>query len=481
MFLNLIKKLIPKKIFKALSPAYHFLLSFCAALTYRFPSRKLIVIGVTGTAGKTSSSYLIAKMLTGAGYKTGLSSTAVISDGDREWLNDKKMTMPGRFFIQKLLAKMRDNGCSYAVVETTSEGIKQFRHRFINYDVVLFTGLYPEHIESHGSFEKYKQAKGKLFAHLKKGKTKYIDETHHVCVPKSELKKLDLKRVVKTIIVNADDENASYFLNFWSEAKIACSFNENFDKDALLVDVKSEHSTKDFSFVFGSDIVAGANGTSFYVGEDRISLNLLGDFNAKNALNAYAIGLNQGLGAKKIKDGLESVHNLAGKLEMINVGQDFKAIVDYSFEPKALEKLYQVLDLIPHSRLIHLLGSAGGGRDKSRRPLLGRLSAEKADFVVITNEDPYDEDPMLIIEQVAIGAEKAGKEIDKNLFKILDRREAIKKALELAEKDDIVLFTGKGAEQSICLADGQKMSWDEREVVKEEIVEKMCIDKSQQR
>ncbi len=477
--LSLIKKLIPKKIFKALSPAYHFLLSFAAALVYRFPSRKLIVIGVTGTAGKTSSSYLIAKMLTGAGYKTGLTSTAIISDGDREWLNDKKMTMPGRFFIQKLLAKMRDNGCSYAVVETTSEGIKQFRHRFINYDVLLFTGLYPEHIESHGSFEKYKQAKGKLFSHLKKCKTKYIDENHRVKRPESELKKLDLKRVLKTIIVNADDENASYFLNFWSEAKIACSFDNGFNQEGLLSEIKSEYSTKDFSFVFGDNINAGAQGTSFHVGEEKISLNLLGDFNAKNALNAYAIGLNQGLDHDKIKDGLESVHNLAGKLEMINVGQDFKAIVDYSFEPKALEKLYQVLDLIPHNRLIHLLGSAGGGRDKSRRPILGRLAAEKADFVVITNEDPYNEDPGTIINEVAAGAEMVGKEINKDLFKILDRREAIKKALELAEKDDIVLFTGKGAEQSICLENGQKMPWDEREVVKEEIVEKMCIDKNQ--
>ena len=214
---NLIKKLIPKKIFKFLSPAYHFVLSFLAALRFGFPSKHLIVIGVTGTAGKTSSAYLIAKMLSGAGFKTGLTSTAVFSDGEKEWLNDKKMTMPGRFFIQRMLKKMTSNGCSYAVIETTSEGIKQFRHRFINYDVVLFTGLYPEHIESHGSFEKYKEEKGKLFAHLKKCPNKYIDEKKKVIIPKSELKKLDLKRVLKTIIINADDEQAEYFLNFWSD------------------------------------------------------------------------------------------------------------------------------------------------------------------------------------------------------------------------------------------------------------------------
>jgi UDP-N-acetylmuramoyl-L-alanyl-D-glutamate--2,6-diaminopimelate ligase len=152
--INKLKKVIPLRLFKMVQPVYHFVFSFLAAVFFRFPSRKLIVIGVTGTAGKTSTVYLIAKMLEKAGYKTGFTSTTIFSDGEHEWLNDKKMTMPGRFFIQKLISKMVKNGCRFAVVETTSEGIKQFRHRFINYDILVFTGLYPEHIESHGSFEK---------------------------------------------------------------------------------------------------------------------------------------------------------------------------------------------------------------------------------------------------------------------------------------------------------------------------------------
>lgn len=474
---ELIKKFIPRKLFKALQPLYHFLMSGLAALIYGFPSRCLIVIGVTGTAGKTSTVYLIAKMLAVAGYKTGFTSTAVFSDGDKEWLNDKKMTMPGRFFIQRLLANMVKNQCRYAIVETTSEGIKQFRHRFINYDVLVFTGLYPEHIEAHGSFEKYKKVKGKLFAYLKNCATKYINDERQVVKPRSALKKLDLMRVAKTIIINGDDENTEYFLNFISEAKIVYSFNPKADGDFFRQKINGEAAVKDFTFVKGDGVVTTANGTAFTINGQIINLKLLGEFNAVNALAAYAVGLNQNLSPDKMKSGLEEVKGLAGKLERIDAGQNFTAIVDYSFEPKAIEKLYQIIELIPRRQIIHLLGSTGGGRDKARRSILGRLAAEKADSVIITNEDPYNEDPAAVINQVAAGAEMAGKELNKNLFKILDRREAIKKALTLAEEGDLVLFTGKGAEQAICVANGRKIPWDEREEVKKAIVDKMCIDK----
>lgn len=468
--LEKIKKLLPHKLFKALQPIYHYVIAFLAALVYRFPSRKMIVIGVTGTAGKTSTVYLISKTLSAAGCKTGFTSTAVFSDGDKEVLNDKKMTMPGRFFIQRSLHRMTKNGCRYAIVETTSEGIKQFRHRFINYDVLVFTGLYPEHIESHGNFDNYKKAKGKLFKHLKHCSTKYINDNREVIKPLSNLKKLDLKRVLKTIIVNGDDEHSSYFLNFWSEAKIACSFNSEIKEEDFIKGLSSEAMVKDFVLIKGSDISQHQDGTSFQIGDLLINLKLLGAFNALNASLAYAIGLNQDFDNLKIKEGLENVTSLAGKLELVRAGQEFIALVDYSFEPRAMEKLYQTVSLLPHNKIIHLLGSAGGGRDKSRRPILGEMAGQKADIVIVSNEDPYDEDPQLIIDQVAIGAEKAGKILNKDLFKILDRREAIKKAISLANTGDLVLFTGKGAEQHICVSSGKKIPWDEREVVKEEIL-----------
>jgi UDP-N-acetylmuramoyl-L-alanyl-D-glutamate--2,6-diaminopimelate ligase len=173
---------------------------------------------------------------------------------------------------------------------------------------------------------------------------------------------------------------------------------------------------------------------------------------------------------KQIKKGLENVKGITGRLEMIKEGQGFTVVVDYAFEPKAVAKLYEAVKLIPHNKIIHVLGSAGGGRDKARRPILGELAGRNADYVIITNEDPYDENPLAIMEEVSLGAEKEGKVGKENLFKILDRREAIKKALSLAEKGDILLLTGKGSEQAICVARGEKISWDDRKVVREELL-----------
>lgn len=454
--LNKIKKLIPSKLFKALQPGYHFLLSFTSAFLYRWPSEKLIVIGVTGTTGKTTSAYLIAKTLEAAGYKTGFTSTAMFNDGEREWLNDKKMTMVGRLFTQKMLRRMVKNGCRYAIVETTSEGVRQFRHRFINYDVLVFTGLYPEHIESHGSFENYKEAKGKLFAHLKKCRTKYCDDKKMVHKAVSGLRKTDFNRVKKTAILNLDDEHASYFADFWAEEKIG------YCKKELKCRIKNMVNK---SLEYG-DVEARQTGTDFVVNGMKIQLQLLGGFNVANAMNAVGVALSQDIALDAIKHGLESIEGVAGRMERIDEGQPFTVIVDYAFEPNAVEKLYETVEILPHNKIIHVLGSAGGGRDVARRPILGRLAGERADLVIVTNEDPYDDDPEIIMDQVALGAEHAGKRKNADLFKILDRGEAIAKALEAAEENDIILITGKGSEQAICVANGEKITWDDRGAVR---------------
>ena len=453
---NSLKKIIPKKIFKLLQPYYHFALSFLASILYRNPSDKFIIIGVTGTTGKTTIVYLIAKMLQDAGFKTGYTSTAMFGDGKKEWLNNKKMTMPGRFFAQKILDKMVKNKCQFAVIETTSQGIVQFRHTFINYDILIFTGLYPEHIDSHGSFENYKKAKGELFAHLKKCKIK-------------DFEKLNIPQVKKTIIVNGDDKYADYFLDFWSINK---SKVESRKSKVDYMNKKKNINSKNIENIFFDNFKISSQGTSFDINNTDINLQLLGEFNVVNAALTTAVGLSSGLDMRQIKKGLESIQGIPGRLEKIDEGQNFIVIVDYAYEPNAVLKLYETIKNLKYNKIIHVLGSAGGGRDIARRPVLGGIAGKKADIVIVTNEDPYDDDPKIIIEQVAKGAIDAGKEADKNLFIIEDRKQAIKKALSLASADDIVLITGKGCEQAICVADGKKIKWDDREIVKEELRKK---------
>jgi UDP-N-acetylmuramoyl-L-alanyl-D-glutamate--2,6-diaminopimelate ligase len=461
-----LKKIIPLKLFKKLQPIYHFILAWLAALWYGFPGNKLIVIGVTGTTGKTSVVYLIVRALEEAGWPTGYSSTAQFSDGKREWLNDRKMTMPGRFFLQKLLRKMLKNNCRFAVIETTSQGIEQFRHRFINYDTVVVTGLYPEHIEAHGSFDNYKRAKGKLCEHLKRFPQKYINDGKQIIKPKGKLDKLDLNRVKKTLIVNNNDEHSSYFLSFKADNKITLIKN-----DELKNDLMQEYKNLDFYTL--TQVKTDNTGTSFSLNDNSFDLKLFGDFQAENASLAAIVAYSYQAQYDQVKEALEKISALAGKMEKINIGQDFQVIIDYAFEPVALEKLYKLLEVFEYKRIIHVLGSAGGGRDEARRPKLGKIAGSKADIVIVTNEDPYDEDPQLIIDQVASGADLVGKKENDNLFKILDRRKAISFALKKAEKDDLVLITGKGAEQFICLANNHKISWDDRKVARQEL-EKNC-------
>lgn len=468
-----LKKLIPNFVFQLLAPVYHFCLSFLSALFNGFPSKKIIVIGITGTAGKTSTAYLIYKTLNQAGYKTGMISTTIFASGDKEELNNKKMTMPGRFFIQKKLRQMRQDGCVYAIIETTSEGIKQFRHRFINYDILLFTNLYPEHIESHGSYEKYRQAKGKLFAHLSRFSNKYINEKREVCSVRAGLKKIDYQRVFKTIIVNGDDKEAPYFLNFWSEAKVIYSLDPNFDASRLTTGLSSEAQVQDLELFTGVLEQADKSGLHLVINGQAVFVPLLGEFNAKNILASYALGSSQKLDPIQMQAGLAKVSNLAGKMELIPEAKNYIAMVDYSFEPEAVKNLYKTIKLFNYKRLIHILGSTGGGRDKARRPILGELAGKNADIVIITNEDPYDEDPGQIIREVAQGALKAGKEEGRNLFLILDRSDAFKKAVELAKTDDFILATGKGAEQFICIDKGRKIAWDDRVELRKAIVDKL--------
>lgn len=407
---EILKKFIPT----FLLSWYHFLLAVLGAILYRFPSKKIKVIGITGTNGKTTVVNLTAKILEEAGYKVASLSSIKFKIGNKEWPNTLKMTMPGRLKLQRFLRQALNAECRYAVLEITSEGIKQHRHQFVDFDIAVFTNLTLEHIEAHGSFEKYRKAKGKLFQ-----ATKGIH------------------------IINLDDENAEYFLKFPANKKYTYGLN------------KGDINTKNTQF----------------------KLNLIGDFNIYNALATICVGLSQRVNLETCKKALEKVKIIPGRMEEV-ISEPFKVFVDYAFTPNALEKVYQTLktELLVEAKvkkgtkassppedkkMVCVLGACGGGRDKWKRPELGKLAAQYCNKVIVTNEDPYDENPMEIIEQVVKGTNSKAK-------KILDRREAIREALKLARTGDTVVITGKGCEPWICVAGSKKIPWDDRKVVKEE-------------
>jgi len=416
--LNILRKIVPQ----FLISWYHFILSFLGAFFYGFPSRKLIVIGVTGTNGKSTVVDLITRILEESGEKVCSLSSIRFKIGKKEQINDLKMTMPGRFMIQKYLKEAVVSGCRYAVLEVTSEGIKQHRHRFINFQTAIFTNLTPEHIESHGSFEKYREAKGKLF-----------------------------KATKKIHILNLDDENSEYFLQFPADLKIGYGINLN-KKFNIGEIVKAENP------------ITTETGIKFRVKDNNFKLNLLGFFNIYNCLAAIAFAKSQKIPLKICKKALEKVKVIPGRMEEI-IQKPFKVFIDYAFTPNALEKVYQtIIKNFKPKKLICVLGAAGGGRDKWKRPVLGELAGKYCDQIIITNEDPYDEDPLQILSAIKSGVISCKLPITNE---ILDRREAIRKSLKLAQSGDLVIITGKGCETSIAEKD-KKIPWDDRKVVREE-------------
>ncbi len=408
-----IRRLIPVKIFNIIQPSYHWILSFLAAIFYRFPSQKIKIIGVTGTKGKSSTVEIINAILEESGYKTALSNTIRFKVGDISSENLFKMSMPGRFALQKLIRKAVNNGCTYMILEMTSQGALLHRHRFIELDAFVFTNLSPEHIEAHGSYEDYINSKVSIAKYLAKSKKKD-----------------------RVIVTNADDKESHRFTECQADRKISFSIR---DSDPYTI-------KKD--------------GLEFTYEGQKISSDLSGLFNLYNILAAITVAKSQNVTTEVIVRAIEKFEGIPGRVQKINVGQDFTVIVDYAHTADSLEKLYQVFQ---SSRLLCVLGGTGGGRDTSKRPIMGKIADTYCDEIILTNEDPYDEDPKKIVDDVAKGITSQQPKI------IMDRRLAIAEVLKRAKTGDTVLITGKGTDPYIMGSAGSKISWNDARITKEEI------------
>lgn len=434
MFLKAIaKKIIPKELLNV----RHYFYAWLGSVVYQKPSEKLYVIGVTGTSGKSTTAYLLRQMLEKAGLKVGALSTIEFYVNGKSKLNDKKMTMLGKMEIQKYLRQMADEGCDVAIVETTSEGAVQYRHKFINYDAIILTNLYPEHIESHGSFDNYKKAKLDIFEYVSKCGEKKLPNKNGIIFPG------------KICIVNNAVKYKDEFLAFDFDKKLL--FGNGSEYEALNTQIDQD-------------------GLHFSMNERRFFAPMYGEYNVSNICAIIAMARSLGIEWNKIILSVANFHNVPGRIEFIPEAKDFafKAIVDYAFEPVAMQELYKVVKLLNPNKIIHVFGATGGGRDTERRKIMGTFIGQNAHICIITNEDPYDDDPMEIINEMTDIVRQTGKIEDSNLFKILDRGEAIKKAIDLAGKNDLVLVTGKGSEQAIA-SQGRLIPWDDRVEVRKSI------------
>jgi UDP-N-acetylmuramoyl-L-alanyl-D-glutamate--2,6-diaminopimelate ligase len=411
--LRITKKFIPKSIFTATQPIYHRALSLAAGIRYGFPANNLKVVVITGTKGKTSTTEIVNAILEEAGYTTAVLGTLRFKVGATTEPNMYKMSVPGRFFVQSFLRDAVRAKCDFAVIEMTSEGAKQFRHKGIAFDTLIFTNLSPEHIESHGSFEKYKDAKLSIARALSQSKKR-----------------------PRTIIANADDPHGDSFLAVHADVKLPYSIMD--------VDILEETETKSV-FVYDGE---------------KICVHVPGRFNIYNSLAGLTLAHSLGISTSVSKSALEKLSQIRGRLERVEEGQDFSVIVDYAHTADSLEKVYNVYRGV---RKIAVLGGTGGGRDANKRKIMGSIAEEHCDTIILTNEDPYDENPQKIIDDVAIGI------THKTPIKIMNRREAIAKAISLAKPGDAIIITGKGTDPYIMEANGKKTPWDDAQVSREEL------------
>jgi UDP-N-acetylmuramoyl-L-alanyl-D-glutamate--2,6-diaminopimelate ligase len=405
---TIVKKVVPRNAFKKVEPYGHFGEAIALNVKNQFPGRGLKVIGVTGTNGKTTTCFLIHKMLTEAGYKTGLMTTVAYGVGEDIKPQVEHMTTSSVPVLHQRLKQMKAQGAEWLVLEVTSHALAQYRTWGIPLHLAVMTNITHEHLDYHGTFERYLAAKRLLFVQANRN-----------------------KKGLRIGIANADDPNVGTFI---SAIKNPVTYGLN-GGDLRASNVQLTPS--------GSKYVAKIDTDTY-----DVTCHLPGSFNVSNSLAAVAVGRAIGLSKQQIEQGIAALHSVEGRMERIDEGQLFDVIIDYAHTPDSYEKLFKDLKPVVKGKLIVMFGSAGR-RDEAKRPVQGRIAGKYADEVVVTEEDDRDMDGQAIMDEIAAGAEKSGKNRDRDLFLVHDRAEAIVFAFKRARKGDTVLLLGKGHERDI--------------------------------
>lgn len=399
-----------------------------ASVFYRHPSKEMKVIGITGTNGKTTTTFLIDRILSDAGRKTGLIGTIKTRIGDREYENVN--TTPETIHLQDVFHQMREIGTEYPVMEVSSHAVELHRVAGTHFHTAIFTNLTQDHLDYHGSMEEYRLAKAKFFARL--GNT-YGDEAAEV----------------QAAVLNADDEHFAFFRT--STAAQVITYGIDNEADVRAVDVR-----------------LGADGVSFrvesFAGEESFNLRLHGKFNIYNSLAAITACLREGVSLARIKQSLEAISGVDGRFESVDAGQDFTVIVDYAHTPDSLENVLKTVREFVKGDVYCIVG-CGGDRDRTKRPLMAGIAAQYADLAIITSDNPRTEDPERILDDMEAGLSNAepGRYV-----RITDRTEAIRHAVGRAKRDDVILIAGKGHE-TYQIIGKTKHHYDDREIARQAI------------
>ncbi len=416
---------------------WHWLRGTMAAYIWRFPAKKLVVIGVTGTNGKTTTTHIIEHLLRSSGKRVAMVSTATLSINGKSKANPSKKTTLSPFATQKFLRKCRQEKIDYVVLESSSHALHQYRLWGIVFAIGVLTNITHEHLDYHKTLEKYAEAKRLLFKNVEKGchrKCRSKVKHHHAAV------------------INAGTRFFNKFVQGDFSEKIIYGINQG---DLQAKNVTEEKSGETFCIRYKREQVP-------------VKLPLLGDFNIENSLAAVGAAMACDVSLEEASKALGSFEGVAGRLERIKSPKGFEVVVDFALTPDAPDRLYQVIKKMATHRIIGIIGSCGD-RDKKKRPDMGKVVAEHSDITIVTDEEPYSEDPRAIMEAVLEGAKKV-KTLDKDLHLVEDRKKAIEFAIKKAEKGDVIVLTGMGSFTTRNMNEGL-MEWDDRKITKE-LIEK---------